>query len=588
MSDENNSKQNEQEASRPSLDFIRTIIEADLKSGKNGSRVATRFPPEPNGYLHIGHAKSICINFGIAAQYGGACNLRYDDTNPTKEEVEYVESIQEDVHWLGFDWGGRRYFASDYFERLYGYAIELIRNGKAYVDSLSAEEIRAYRGTLTEPGKDSPYRNRTVEENLDLFERMRAGEFPDGSQVLRARIDMGSPNLNMRDPVIYRIRHASHHRTGDQWCVYPMYDFTHGLSDAIEGITHSICTLEFEDHRPLYDWFLDNLDVPCHPRQIEFARLNLNYTVMSKRKLLQLVEEGHVTGWNDPRMPTICGLRRRGYTPESVRAFCDRVGLAKKENVINVALLEHAVREDLNRRAPRVMCVLRPLRLVIDNYPEGKIEELQAVNNPEDPAGGTRTVPFTRELFIESEDFSENPPPKYFRLALGRTVRLRYSYLVTCTGVVKDESGNVAEVHCTYHPASLDPQAPDLPKAKATIHWVSAAQSVGIEARLYDRLFSVENPADESSGKDWKAHLNPDSLEVLTGCRAEPSLGSAQPGSRYQFERVGYFCADPDSVPGAPVFNRTVTLKDTWAKIQKMQNTGVRSQESGDRRNSRS
>ena len=552
-----------------SLDFIRTIIGEDLKANKNDGRVATRFPPEPNGYLHIGHAKSICLNFGIAAEYGGTCNLRYDDTNPTKEEVEYVESIQEDVHWLGFDWGDRRFFASDYFERLYQYAIELIRAGKAYVDSLSAEEIRAYRGTLTEPGKDSPYRGRSVEENLDLFQRMREGEFPDGAHVLRARIDMQSPNLNMRDPTIYRIRHASHHRTGDTWCIYPMYDFTHGLSDAIEGITHSICTLEFEDHRPLYDWFLDNLDVPCHPRQIEFARLNLNYTVMSKRKLLELVADGIVRGWDDPRMPTICGLRRRGYTPESIRSFCDRIGVAKKENVIDVALLEHAIREDLNRRARRVMCVLRPLRLVIDNYSEPGVEELEAVNNPEDPTAGTRKIPFSRELYIEHEDFSEQPPPKYHRLAPGRTVRLRYSYLITCTGLVKNERGEVTEVHCSYHPDSLNPQAADVPKAKATVHWVSAPHAVGIEARLYERLFSVEDPGAQPEGKNWKAHINPDSLVVLPGCRCEPSLAAAKLGDLFQFERLGYFCMDPDSTPAAPVFNRTVTLKDTWARIQK-------------------
>ncbi len=566
---EDSNNPNEKEASRQSLDFIRTIIEADRKAGKNGGRVATRFPPEPNGYLHIGHAKSICLNFGIAAQYGGTCNLRYDDTNPTKEEVEYVDAIQDDVHWLGFDWGNRRYYASEYFERLYQYAIELIKKGKAYVDSLSADEIRAYRGTLTVPGKESPYRNRTVEENLGLFQRMRAGEFPDGAHVLRAKIDMASPNFNMRDPTIYRIRHAAHHRTGNDWCIYPMYDFAHGLSDAIEGITHSICTLEFEDHRPLYDWFLDNLDVSCHPRQIEFARLNLNYTVMSKRKLLELVEGKYVQGWDDPRMPTICGLRRRGYTPESIRDFCDRVGVAKKENVIDVAVLEHAVREDLNRRVPRVMCVLRPLRLVIDNYAEDKCEEMEAVNNPEDPAAGARKVPFSRELYIEREDFSENPPPKYHRLAPGRTVRLRYSYLVTCIGVVKDANGEVEEIHCTHHPTSLDPNAADLPKAKATIHWVSAPHAIGIAARLYERLFSVEDPTDETDGKDWKSHLNPDSLEVLTECRAEPSLAGAKPGDRFQFERMGYFCVDPDSSPGKLIINRTVTLKDTWAKIQK-------------------
>ena len=554
-----------------SLDFVRAIVEADLKSGKNGGRVATRFPPEPNGYLHIGHAKSICLNFGVAAQYGGTCNLRYDDTNPTKEEVEYVEAIQEDVHWLGFDWQDRRYFASDYFERLYEFAVELITNERAYVDSLSADEIRAYRGTLTEPGKDSPWRGRSVEENLDLFRRMRNGEFPDGAHVLRAKIDMASPNFNMRDPTIYRIRHASHHRTGDAWCIYPMYDFTHGLSDALEGITHSICTLEFEDHRPLYDWFLDNLDVPCHPQQIEFARLNLNYTVMSKRKLLELVEGKYVSGWDDPRMPTICGLRRRGYTPESIRDFCDRVGVAKKENVIDVALLEHAVREDLNRRAPRVMCVLQPLRLVIDNWPQGKVEEMEAVNNPEDAAAGTRKVPFSGELYIEGEDFSENPPPKYHRLAPGRSVRLRYSYLVTCTGVERNGRGEVVAVHAEYHAESLDPAAAGLPKAKATIHWVSAGHGIGVEARLYERLFSVPDPADESDGREWKSHLNPDSLEVRGGCRAEPALAKAKAGECFQFERLGYFCVDPDTSGGRLVVNRTVTLKDSWAKILKAQ-----------------
>jgi glutaminyl-tRNA synthetase len=558
-----------------SLDFIRTIVVKDLKNNKNNGRVMTRFPPEPNGYLHIGHAKSICLNFGLAAEFNGVCNLRYDDTNPTKEEVEYVESIQEDVHWLGFDWEDRLYHASDYFDQLYEYAVQLIKSGKAYVDSLSADQMREYRGTLTEPGRESPYRNRTVEENLDLFVRMKTGEFPDGTHVLRAKIDMTSPNLNMRDPAIYRIRHASHHRTGDKWCIYPMYDFTHGISDALEGVTHSICTLEFEDHRPLYDWFLDNLDVPCHPQQIEFARLNLNYTVMSKRKLLQLVEEGHVRGWDDPRMPTICGLRRRGYTPDSIRTFCDRIGVAKKENVIDVALLEHAIREDLNRRAPRVLCVLKPLRLVIENYPEGKLEHLEAINNPEDPAGGTRKIPFTRELWIEADDFSENPPPKYHRLAPGRTVRLRYSYLVTCTGAIKDEKGNIVEVRCTVHPTSLDPEATGLPKAKATIHWVSVPHAIPIEARLYDRLFTAENPYDEREGRDWKSYLNPESLKVLDTCRAEPAVREAVAGAWCQFERIGYFCVDPDSTPELPVFNRTVTLKDTWAKVVRKLESGT-------------
>jgi glutaminyl-tRNA synthetase len=566
------------EASRgpaQSLDFIRAIIAADLKSNKNNGRVRTRFPPEPNGYLHIGHAKSICLNFGIAAENAdGLCNLRFDDTNPTKEEVEYVESIQEDVRWLGFDWDGRMFFASDYFDKLYDYAVQLIKSGKAYVDSLSADEIREHRGTLTKPGKDSPYRSRPIEENLDLFERMRAGEFEDGTHVLRARIDMQSPNLNMRDPIIYRIRRVSHHRTGDTWCIYPMYDFTHALSDSIEGITHSICTLEFEDHRPLYDWVLETLEVKCHPQQIEFARLNLNYTVMSKRKLLQLVEEGLVRGWDDPRMPTICGLRRRGYTPESIRSFCDRIGVAKKSNVVDVALLEHSLREDLNLRAPRVMCVLRPLKLIIDNYPEGRVEELEAVNNPENPAAGTRKVPFSRELYIEKDDFREVPPPKFYRLSPGRTVRLRYGYLVTCTRVVKDEkSGEVNEVHCDYDPASRDPGYQGGGKAKATIHWVSAPHAVNAEVRLYDRLFSVEDPGDAEEGKDFKSYLNPNSLEILGGCRMEPGLRQAAAGTRYQFERLGYFCVDPDSTPDLPVFNRTVALRDTWAKIEKAQQT---------------
>jgi len=556
-----------------SLDFIRAIIAADLQANKNNGRVRTRFPPEPNGYLHIGHAKSICLNFGIAAENAdGLCNLRFDDTNPCKEEVEYVESIQEDVHWLGFNWDDRIYFASDYFDRLYDYAVQLIRAGKAYVDSLSADQIREYRGTLTEPGKDSPYRQRTIEENLDLFERMRAGEFADGAHVLRAKIDMSSPNLNMRDPTIYRIRRVSHHRTGDKWCIYPMYDFTHALSDSIEGITHSICTLEFEDHRPLYDWTLDTLRVESHPQQIEFARLNLSYTVMSKRKLLQLVEEGKVRGWDDPRMPTICGLRRRGYTPEAMRGFCERIGVAKKSNVVDVALLDHSLREDLNLRAPRVMCVLRPLKLVIDDYPEGKSEDLDAVNNPEDSSAGTRKVPFSRELFIEKDDFRETPPPKFYRLSPGRTVRLRYGYLVTCTGVVKDEkTGEVVEVHCTHDAASLDPAYQGGAKAKATIHWLSAAHAIPSEVRLYDRLFVVENPGDAEEGKDFRSYLNPNSLEVLSDCRMEPSLSSAAVGSRYQFERLGYFCVDPDSSPAALVFNRTVGLRDAWAKIEKAQ-----------------
>jgi len=555
----------------PGLDFIRAIIAADVAARKNDGRVRTRFPPEPNGYLHIGHAKSICLNFGIAAENAdGLCNLRFDDTNPCKEEVEYVESIQEDVRWLGFDWDDRMYFASDYFDRLYGYAVGLIRRGKAYVDSLSAEEIREHRGTLTMPGKDSPYRTRTVEENLDLFERMRAGEFPDSAHVLRAKIDMASPNLNLRDPTIYRIRRVTHHRTGDQWCIYPMYDFAHALSDSIEGITHSICTLEFEDHRPLYDWCLETLEVESHPQQIEFARLNLSYTVMSKRKLLQLVDEGLVRGWDDPRMPTISGLRRRGYTPEAIRAFCDRIGVAKKNNVVDVALLEHALRENLNLTAPRVMCVLRPLKVIIDNYPNGNSESLDAVNNPEDPSAGSRKVPFSRELFIEKDDFREVPPPKFYRLAPGRSVRLRYGYLLTCVGVVKDErSGEVVELHCTYDPASLDASYKGGAKVKATIHWVSAKDAIDGEVRLYDRLFSVENPGDADEGKDFRCQLNPNSLEILSACKLEQSLGGAAAGRRYQFERLGYFCVDPDTASGKLVFNRTVALRDAWAKIEK-------------------
>jgi glutaminyl-tRNA synthetase len=552
--------------SSSSLDFIRAKVVEDLQSNKNSRRIATRFPPEPNGYLHIGHAKSICLNFGIAAQYGGKCNLRFDDTNPAKEDVEYVESIMEDVHWLGFEWADRLYYASDYFEKLYEFAKQLIQKGKAYVDHLSADEIREYRGTLTKPGKESPYRSRSAAENIDLFERMRAGEFGDGFCVLRAKIDMASPNLNMRDPTIYRIRRVTHHRTGDKWCIYPLYDFAHALSDSIEGITHSICTLEFEDHRPLYDWLLDTLEVASHPQQIEFARLNLNYTVMSKRKLLQLVEEGDVSGWDDPRLPTICGLRRRGYTAESLRNFCERIGVAKRDNIVDVALLEHAVREDLNLHAPRAMCVLRPLRLIIDNYPEGRVEELNAINNPEDAGAGTRKVPFARELCIEREDFSENPPKKFFRLAPGRTVRLRYAYLITCAGIIKDaKTGEITEIHCTYDPASLSGESSQGQKAKATLHWVSTSHSLEAEVRLYDRLFLVENPSDG----DFKSFLNPNSLKILRGCRLEPALRGAVAGTRYQFERQGYFCVDPDTSPGMPVFNRTVSLRDAWARIQK-------------------
>lgn len=550
------------EATR-SLDFIREIIEDDLRSGRH-TTVVTRFPPEPNGYLHIGHAKSICLNFGVALEYGGRCHLRFDDTNPVKEEVEYAESIKQDVRWLGFDWGQHLYHASDYFEQLYQYAIHLIEHGKAYVDSLSADQIREYRGTLTEPGRESPYRNRSIEENLDLFRRMRAGEFPDGAHVLRARIDMASPNVVMRDPTLYRIRHETHHRTGDAWPIYPMYDYAHPISDALEGITHSICTLEFENNRPLYDWVIENLPLPSRPRQYEFARLNLNYTVMSKRKLLRLVEEGHVRGWDDPRMPTIAGLRRRGYTPASIRNFAERVGVAKRENVIDVALLEHSVREDLNRTAPRLMAVLRPLKVVIENYPEGKFEEFETPNNPEDPAAGSRKVPFSRELWIERDDFMENPPKKFFRLAPGREVRLRSAYFVTCTSVVKNDAGEIVELRCRYDPATRGGDAPDGRRPKATLHWVSAPHALDIEVRLYDRLFLKEDP---EAGSDFLANLNPRSLEVLEHSKIEPTARGAAPGSRYQFERLGYFCVDPDSTPPRLVFNRTATLRDSWAKI---------------------
>jgi glutaminyl-tRNA synthetase len=547
------------------LDFIRVIVADEQKAGKNSGRVATRFPPEPNGYLHIGHAKSICLNFGVAQEFGGTCNLRFDDTNPTKEDVEYVESIKEDVRWLGFTWHDRPYFASDYFERLYGYAVHLIREGLAYVDSLTAEEIRSYRGTLKEPGKESPYRNRSVDENLDLFKRMRAGEFADGELVLRAKIDMASPNINMRDPVLYRIRRAHHHRTGDAWCIYPMYDFAHPPSDAIEHITHSLCTLEFEDHRPLYDWLIDNLPVPSQPRQIEFARLNLTYTIMSKRKLLELVEEGHVSGWDDPRMPTLVAMRRRGYTPEAIRAFCDRIGVAKRENMVDVALLEHAVREDLNRRAPRVMGVLDPLRVVIENYPDDQTETFEVVNNPEDASAGTRRVPFSKVLYIERDDFREDPPKKFFRLSPGREVRLRGAYWITCSAVVKDAAGVITELRCTYDPATRGGDAPDGRRVKSTLHWVSAAHALATEVRLYDRLFNSENPG---ASEDYRAELNPHSLAVRQDCKLEPSVAGARPGARYQFERLGYFCVDPDSTPERLVFNRTVTLKDTWARIE--------------------
>jgi len=558
--------------STPAPNFIRNIIAEDLKVNKNEGRVHTRFPPEPNGYLHIGHAKSICLNFGLAQEFGGLCNLRFDDTDPSKEEVEYVDSIKEDVRWLGFDWQDREFYASDYFEQLHEYAIQLIKKGKAYVCDLSANEIKEYRGTLTEPGKDSPYRNRSVEENLDLFERMRSGEFKDGSRVLRAKIDMTSPNLNMRDPVIYRILRATHHRTGNKWCIYPMYDFTHGQSDSIEGITHSVCTLEFEDHRPLYNWFLDALKI-FHPQQIEFARLNLSYTVMSKRMLLQLIEQGYIPGWDDPRMPTISGLRRRGYTPESIRNFCERIGVAKRDSMVDIALLEYSVRENLNKRASRVMGVLRPIRVVIDNYPENKMEELEAVNNPEDPSMGTRKIPFSRVLYIEQDDFREVPPKKFFRLAPGREVRLRYAYFIKCAGVIKDkQTGEVVELHCTYDPKTRGGDAPDGRKVKATLHWVSAAHSLSAEVRLYNHLFLKANPTDEKDGADFKTYLNPDSLETLTSCHVEPSLKGAAPGSRYQFERLGYFCVDTvDSLNEKLVFNRTVTLRDTWAKIQKFE-----------------
>ncbi len=549
--------------------FIRNIIREDLKTGKNQGRVHTRFPPEPNGYLHIGHAKSICLNFGLAREFGGKTNLRYDDTNPAKEDVEYVESIEEDVRWLGFDWEERKFYASDYFEQLYEYAVQLIKLGKAYICDLSPDEIREYRGTLTEPGKNSPYRDRSVAENLDLFARMRAGEFAEGSRVLRAKIDMASPNFNMRDPAIYRIKKVDHHRTGDAWCIYPMYDYAHCISDSIEGITHSICTLEFEDHRPLYDWFLDQLGI-YHPQQIEFARLNLSYTLLSKRKLLQLVTEKHVSGWDDPRMPTIAGIRRRGYTPESIRNFAEIIGVAKRDSVVDIQLLEHCLREDLNLRAPRRMAVLNPLRVVIDNYPEGQFEELEAINNPEDPAMGTRKVPFGRELYIERDDFREDPPKQFHRLSPGREVRLRYAYFVTCTGVEKDAQGEVTTLHCSYDPASRGGGTPDGRKVKGTIHWVSAAHALEATVRLYDSLFNRPDPQPGTEGESFLDYLNPDSLRVVTGCKLEPALAAVEPGSQVQFERSGYFIADTvDSRPGAPVFNRTVPLRDSWAKIEK-------------------
>jgi glutaminyl-tRNA synthetase len=549
--------------------FIRDIILDDLKTNKYQGRVQTRFPPEPNGYLHIGHAKAICLDFGLADEFAGHTNLRFDDTNPAKEETEYVESIKADVQWLGFHWDGL-FYASDYFDQLHQWAVKLINDGKAYVDDLSAEEIRKHRGTLTEPGKNSPYRTRSVEENLNLFERMRAGEFPDGSRVLRARIDMASPNLNMRDPVMYRILHAEHHRTGNKWCIYPMYDYAHGQSDSLEKVTHSMCTLEFEDHRPLYNWFIQQLGI-FPSQQIEFDRLNLTYTLLSKRKLLQLVQEGRVRGWDDPRMPTLSGIRRRGYTPEAVRKFVGAIGVSKTNGSIELAMLEHFVREDLNKRAPRVMAVLRPLKVVIDNYPEIQVDELDAVNNPEDESAGTRKIPFSRVLYIEQDDFREVPPPKYFRLSPGHEVRLRYGYFVTCTSVVKNDKGEVVEVHCTYDPASKGGNSPDGRKVKSTIHWVSAAHAVNAEVRIYENLFTKENPSDVEPGQDVLDNLNPKSLEIIADAKVEPSLANAAAGARYQFERLGYFCADPDSKPGKPVFNRTVALKDAWARVEKKQ-----------------
>ena len=552
-----------------SVDFIRAMVAEDLATSKWDGRVVTRFPPEPNGYLHIGHAKSICLNFGVAAEFGGSCNLRFDDTNPVKEETEYVEAIKEDVRWLGWDWDDREYYASDYFDQLHDWAVKLIKDGKAFVCDLTADEHREFRGTLTAPGKNSPHRDRSTEENLDLFERMRTGEFPDGSRVLRAKVDMAAPNLNLRDPVMYRILHATHHRTGDKWCIYPMYDFTHGQSDSIEKVTHSLCTLEFEDHRPLYNWYLEALGI-YHPEQTEFARLNLTHSVLSKRRLIDLVAENHVNGWDDPRMPTICGLRRRGYTPEAIRAFCERIGVTKRKNVIEMGLLEYCLREDLNKRAMRRMAVLHPLKLVIDNYPEDLVEEMEAVNNPEDANAGKRQVPFSRELYIEQDDFREDPPRKYFRLSPGREVRLRYGYFVTCTDFVKNDAGEVIEVHCTYDPKTRGGNAPDGRKVKSTIHWVSARHAVKVEVRLYNELFTESDPDNVTNETDtYLDNLNPESLEVLTDCCAEPCVAAASVGEKVQFERTGYFCVDPDSTAEHPVFNRTVGLRDTWKKIQK-------------------
>jgi len=563
-----------QNNSETKLDFIRQIVADYLKTDKWNGRVATRFPPEPNGFLHIGHAKSICLNFGIAAEFNGTCNLRFDDTNPVKEEQQYIDSIIEDVRWLGFDWQDRLYFASDYFDQMYDYAVQLIKKGKAYVCDLNADEIREYRGTLTKAGKNSPHRDRSIEENIDLFERMRNGEFPDGTRTLRAKIDMSHPNLNMRDPVMYRILHAAHPRSGDKWCIYPTYDWAHGLEDSIEQITHSICTLEFENHRPLYDWFLEQLDV-FHSQQVEFARLNLTYTIMSKRKLLQLVRQGHVNGWDDPRMPTLSGLRRRGYSPSAIRSFCNVIGVNKFNSTIDIALLEHCLRQDLNKTSPRVMAVLNPLKVIIDNYPEDKTEYLEAINNPEDDSAGTREVPFSRELYIEQDDFMEEPPKKFYRLAPGREVRLRYAYFIKCEKVVKNDKGQITELHCTYDPATKGGDAPDGRKVKSTLHWVSAPHAVDAEIRLYDTLFASENPDDVEEGKDFTANLNPNSLQILTGCKLEPSLNDAMPLDRFQFERLGYFCLDPDSSNEKLIFNRTVPLRDPWAKIQKakQQNT---------------
>jgi glutaminyl-tRNA synthetase len=549
--------------------FIRNIVDDDVQTGKHQRRVHTRFPPEPNGYLHIGHAKSICLNFGLAIEFDGLCNLRFDDTNPSKEDIEYVESIREDVRWLGFDWGDREYYASDYFDRLYQFAVQIIKAGKAYVCDLNSDQMRQYRGTLTEPGRNSPFRDRSIDENLDLFERMKAGEFPDGARTLRAKIDMASPNLNLRDPVMYRILHAAHHRTGDRWCIYPTYDFAHGQSDSIEGITHSICTLEFEDHRPLYDWFLDQLDIH-HPQQIEFARLNLSHTVLSKRKLLQLVQQNHVSGWDDPRMPTLAGIRRRGYTAEAIRNFCERIGVAKRNSTVDIAMLEHCLREDLNKRAARVMAVLRPIKVVIENYPAGQVEHLEAINNPEDPSSGTRLVPFSEVVYIEQDDFREEPPKGFFRLSPGREVRLRYAYIIKCIDVVKDpETGEIRELRCTYDPETKSGSSQSNRKVKATIHWVSADYAKEAEVRLYDHLFSKEDPDAVPDGIDWLTNVNPKSLEVLTNCRVEPILANAQIGELYQFERLGYFCVDSlDSTKRKLVFNRTVTLRDSWANLQ--------------------